>query len=66
MRVPRSPGWAEGILDEPALMPIGKFKAAQVRIEDVSEIMVAALRRWRRKAETKLWDISSVRRERQR
>jgi len=56
--------WNGQAFRDPAMKPVGKFKAAQVLFEDSSEIKVAPLRRWLEKAETQLWDISSVRGER--
>ena len=48
------------------LEPIGKFKAAQARFADVSEIKVAPVRRWLKKAGTEIWDVSAIRRKRAR
>ena len=56
--------WNGQAFGDSALSPIGKFKAAQIRYEDLSEIEGAPLRRWLKKAGTDLWDISSIRRNR--
>jgi len=53
--------WNGQAFGDPALEPMGKFQAAQMRYGDVSEIEVAQLRRWLAKAGTELWDVSSVR-----
>ena len=53
--------WNGQAFGDPALKPMGKYKAAQIRYGDVSEIQVAPLRRWLRKAGVELWDVSSVR-----
>lgn len=53
--------WNGQVFGDPALKPIGKFKAAQTRFGDVSEIKVTPLRRWLKKAGTEIWDISSIR-----
>jgi hypothetical protein len=53
--------WNGQAFNDPALKPIGKFKAAQTRFGDASEITVAPLRRWLKQAGTKLWDVNSLR-----
>lgn len=58
--------WNGQAFDDPALTPIGKFRAAQARFGDAAAIEVAPLRRWLKKAGTKLWDIHSIRRLRSR
>ncbi len=58
--------WNGQAFGDPALKPMGKFKAAQIQFEDASEIKVAQLKSWLKKAATELWDISSVRRKRRR
>lgn len=54
--------WNGQAFDDPALKPIGKFKAAQVHYGDASEIELTPLRRWLKKAGTEIWDVSSIRR----
>ena len=58
--------WNGQAFGDPALKPVGKSKAAQIQFEDPSEIKVAVLRRWLKKAGTQLWDISSIRAKRAR
>ena len=58
--------WNGRAFADPGLEPIGKFKAAQARFRDASEIKAAPLRRWLKKAGTKLWDVRSIRRQRSR
>ncbi|MEP0848427.1 MAG: DUF1801 domain-containing protein [Phycisphaerae bacterium] len=53
--------WNGQAFGDPALKPMGKFKAAQVEFEHTSEIKAAPLRRWLKKAGTELWDIRSIR-----
>lgn len=53
--------WNGQALGDPALNPVGKFKAAQIQFEDPSQIKVAPLRRWLRYAGTQLWDMGSIR-----
>lgn len=54
--------WNGQAFGDPALRAMGKFKAAQIRFEDVSEVKAAPLRRWLKKAGTEIWDVSSIRR----
>ena len=58
--------WNGQAFGDPALEPIGKFKAAQARFTEESEIKVGPLRRWLKKAGTELWDVGSIRRLRAR
>lgn len=58
--------WNGQSFGDPALKPMGKFKAAQTQFGDVSEIKVAPLGRWLKKAGTEVWDVSSIRRQRAR
>lgn len=54
--------WNGRALGDPALIPAGKFNAAQIEYRDASESDPKALRKWLKKAGTKIWDITSVRR----
>jgi hypothetical protein len=54
--------WNGQAFGDPALEPMGKFKAAQTWYGAVSEIKAAPLRRWLKKAGTEIWDVSSLRR----
>jgi hypothetical protein len=58
--------WNGRAFDDPGLEPIGKFKAAQARFGDATEIKAASLRRWLKQARTKIWDLRSIRRLRSR
>jgi hypothetical protein len=58
--------WNGQAFGEAALTPVGKFKAAQVRFGGVSEIEIAPLRRWLKKAATEIWDVRSILRKRSR
>jgi hypothetical protein len=58
--------WNGQAFRDPALKPIGKYKAAQARFGEVSEIRTAPLRRWLKKAGKEIWDVSSIRRQRER
>ena len=53
--------WNGQAFDEPVLEPLGKFRAAQKRFADASEIQLAPLRRWLKKAKTDLWDLTAIR-----
>ena len=48
--------WNGQSFDEPELQVVGKFKAAQIKYADASQIEVKALRRWLKKARTEIWD----------
>jgi hypothetical protein len=56
--------WNGQAFGDPALKPIGKFKAAQMEFEDAAGIKVTSLRRLLKRAGRELWDVSSVRRRR--
>ena len=53
--------WNGQAFGEPELKAMGKFKAAQADFANASEIKVAPLRRWLKKAGTELWDINLIR-----
>lgn len=55
--------WNGQAFCDPALKPMGKFKAAQIQFEELSEIKVTRLRRWLKQAGSQLWDVSSIRRK---
>jgi len=55
--------WNGQQFDESALEPVGKFRAAQVRYQDVSQIDAKLLARWLRKAATNVWDLVGMRRQ---
>jgi hypothetical protein len=54
--------WNGQSFEEPGLIPVGKFRAAQVKFQDVAEVVSKDLRRWLKKAGTMIWDIKTVRR----
>jgi hypothetical protein len=58
--------WNGQAFGDPALKPMGKFKAAQARFGDVSEIKPTPLRRWLKRAGTEIWDVDSIRKPRPR
>jgi len=58
--------WNGRAFEDPALTPIGKFKAAQVRFGAASEIEPAPLRGWLKRAGTEIWDTSALLRKRAR
>jgi hypothetical protein len=53
--------WSGQSFDEPGLEAAGKFKAAQTKFTDASQIDVKFLRRWLKKARTEIWDYKSLR-----
>lgn len=48
--------WSSQLFEEPLLKAVGKDKAAQVSIEEESEINLAELRRWLKSARTSIFD----------
>jgi hypothetical protein len=52
--------WSGQSFDEPSLHPVGKFKAADVRITDAAQLHARDLRRWLRKARTTQWDYKNI------
>jgi hypothetical protein len=48
--------WSGQSFGEPGLKAVGKFKAAQIRFTEASQIDPKALRRWLKKASTEIWD----------
>jgi hypothetical protein len=46
---------------EKGLTAAGKFKAAQIKYTDVSEIDEKTLRRWLKEAGTKIWNFKDIR-----
>lgn len=52
--------WSGQSFEEPGLTPEGKFKAAELRIADVSQIKSRDLKRWLRKARTIQWDYANL------
>jgi hypothetical protein len=52
--------WSGQSFEEQGLVPEGKFKAAEVKFGDVSEIRVTPLKRWLRKAKTIQWDYKNI------
>lgn len=52
--------WSGQSFDEPDLRPEGAFKAAEACYAKVSDVDVAALRRWLAKARTIQWDYANI------
>lgn len=52
--------WSGQSFDEPGLHPEGKFKAAELRITDASQIKARELKRWLSKAKTIQWDYKNI------
>lgn len=53
--------WSGQSFDEEGLAPEGKFKAAEIRYTNVSQIDKTALKRWLKKAEKIQWDYKNIR-----
>lgn len=54
--------WNGQAFEDPALIPAGKYRAAQIKYQDSSGIDVKRLRQWLKKSGTLIWDVKSVRR----
>lgn len=52
--------WNGQSFEEPALEATGKFKAAQILLDNVSELDSKSLRRWLKKAGTMIWDYEGT------
>jgi hypothetical protein len=52
--------WSGQTFTEPALKNEGKFKAAEIYINDISEINTSDLARWLKKAEEIQWDYKNI------
>lgn len=52
--------WNGQSFEEPALEATGKFKAAQIQFEYVSELDPKNLRRWLKKAGRLIWDYEGI------
>jgi hypothetical protein len=53
--------WNGQSFKEPGLEAAGKFRAAQIKFMDVSEIDLKILRRWLKEAKTDIWDYQGLR-----
>ncbi len=56
--------WSGQSFEEPALVPVGKFKAAEARLAGVGDIDEEATQRWLAKARDVQWDYKNVARNR--
>ncbi|MBE7447462.1 MAG: DUF1801 domain-containing protein [Kofleriaceae bacterium] len=52
--------WSGQSFEEPDLKPEGKFKAAELRITDASQVKPRDLKRWLRKARAIQWDYKNI------
>ncbi|MCA2977806.1 MAG: DUF1801 domain-containing protein, partial [Myxococcaceae bacterium] len=52
--------WSGQSFDEPALSPVGKFKAAEARYATVADVDAKALSRWLEKARAIQWDYGNI------
>jgi uncharacterized protein YdhG (YjbR/CyaY superfamily) len=52
--------WSGQSFDEPALAPVGRFKAAETRYSAVDDINAKLLRGWLRKGQAIQWDYKNV------
>lgn len=52
--------WSGQSFDEPMLQKEGKFKAAEIRYNDVKEVSTDDLQRWLEKARDIQWDYKNI------
>lgn len=52
--------WSGQSFEEDGLQPEGKFKAAEARYTDVSQIDIKALKRWLKKSKQIQWDYKNI------
>lgn len=52
--------WSGQSFDEAGLQPEGKFKAAEARYTDASQINAKDLQRWLKKSKTIQWDYKNI------
>ena len=52
--------WSGQLFEEALLTALGKFKAAQIQYNDVSEIDAKILRRWLKKSSIIIWDYKNL------
>jgi hypothetical protein len=52
--------WSGQSFDEPALLPEGKFKAAEARYTNVKQVNTSDLKRWLEKAKKIQWDYKNI------
>lgn len=52
--------WSGQSFNEPALINEGKFKAAEARYTDVSQVNLTDLKRWLEKARDIQWDYKNI------
>lgn len=52
--------WSGQSFEEPGLMPEGKFKAAEARFTDISQINTHDVERWLQKARDIQWDYKNI------
>ena len=55
--------WNGQAFKEPDLKSVGSFEAAQIQYQTVSEIKIAPLRRWLKKAGKDIWDFAGLRKK---
>ena len=52
--------WSGQSFDEPALIPEGKFKAAEARYTEAKQVDIIDLKRWLEKAKKIQWDYKNI------
>jgi hypothetical protein len=52
--------WSGQSFNEPDLTPTGKFKAAQIKYQNVNDISTESLRRWLEKSKETIWNYKGL------
>jgi hypothetical protein len=53
--------WSGQEFKEKELIAAGKFKAAQIKYTNITEINIDQLEKWLKKSKTKIWDYKNLR-----
>jgi hypothetical protein len=52
--------WSGQSFDEPGLKPEGKFKAAEIRYQNIAQVQEQDIRRWLNNARVIQWDYKNI------
>jgi len=53
--------WSGKSFGEPDLIPVGKYKAAQIKYWNIKEMKKIDIRRWLKKSKSIIWDYKNIR-----
>lgn len=52
--------WSGQLFTTPGLTAAGKYKAAQIKFKDASELNTQLIRQWLKESKTKIWDYKTL------